>query len=102
MKNVTAGASNNAKGKTEGKKEKKIDAASLLKDDHRKVEQLFARFEQSEDNGQKQQLVKKICMELIVHTLLEEEIFYPACREKGVESDLLDEAQVEHDGSKVL
>src|SRR5215216_4319487 len=96
MKNTNAGASKRAgaKGKT--------DAVSLLKGDHRKVEQLFAQFEESEDDKQKQKLAKQICMELIIHTKLEEEIFYPACREKEVESDMLDEAQVEHDGTKVL
>jgi hypothetical protein len=34
--------------------------------------------------------------------LLEEEIFYAACREAGVEDSLLDEAQVEHDSAKLL
>jgi hypothetical protein len=34
--------------------------------------------------------------------MLEEELFYPACREKGVEHHALDEAQVEHDGVKLL
>ena len=34
--------------------------------------------------------------------MLEEEIFYPACREQGVEHEALDDAQVEHDGVKVL
>src|SRR6185295_19636682 len=33
---------------------------------------------------------------------LEEEIFYPACREKKIEDELLDEAQVEHDGAKII
>jgi hypothetical protein len=43
----------------------------------------------------------QICTELMVHTLIEEEIFYPAC--KGhVEQRLLEEAQVEHDGAKTL
>jgi hypothetical protein len=36
-----------------------------------------------------------------VHTMLEEEIFYPAFRGK-IEDDTLDEAYVEHDGAKVL
>lgn len=44
----------------------------------------------------------KICLELIVHTMLEEEIFYRACREVGVEEDLMDEADLEHDSAKVL
>lgn len=80
----------------------KSDAASLLKADHRKVEQLFAQYEQSEDDDEKGKLARQVCLELIVHTELEEEIFYPACREKNVEDEMLDEAQVEHDGAKVL
>ncbi len=40
-------------------------------------------------------------MELTVHAIIEEEIFYPACKDK-VEEDLLDESYVEHDGAKVL
>jgi hypothetical protein len=41
-------------------------------------------------------------MELTVHTTIEEEIFYPACKDAGVKSDMLDEAHVEHDGAKTL
>jgi hypothetical protein len=33
--------------------------------------------------------------------MIEEEIFYPACKD-AVEDDNLDEAQIEHDGAKVL
>src|SRR3954470_22847322 len=76
------------------------DAIALLKADHRKVEELFEKYESA--RGRKAEIAKKICMELIVHTMLEEEIFYPACREAGVEDDMLDEAAVEHDGAKVL
>ena len=39
---------------------------------------------------------------MIVHTRLEEEILYPACREKASDEELLDEAQVEHDSAKLL
>ena len=37
----------------------------------------------------------------MVHSMIEEEIFYPACKGK-VEDDLLSEGYVEHDGAKVL
>lgn len=80
----------------------KSDAATLLKADHRKVEQLFAQYQQNENEEEKRKLARQVCLELIVHTKIEEEIFYPACREKDVEDELLDEAQVEHDGAKVL
>ena len=79
----------------------KMDAVALLKADHRKVEDLFAKFEKATAAGQKQRLAEQICMELKIHTILEEEIFYPACEGK-VEEDLLSEAYVEHDSAKVL
>ena len=78
-----------------------LDAVALLKADHRKVEELFASFEAAKGDGQKKALAEQICMELTVHTKIEEDIFYPACEGK-VEEDLLKEAYVEHDGAKVL
>ena len=82
-------------------KKKPMDAVALLKADHRKVEGLF-RKAQKATGKTKQSLVEEICNELIIHTMLEEEIFYPACRSEDVEEDKMDEAQVEHDGAKVL
>jgi hemerythrin superfamily protein len=77
------------------------DAVALLKADHRQVEGLFKKAEKAK-GGAKENLVAQICNELIIHTTLEEEIFYPACRSEDVEEDKMDEAQVEHDGAKVL
>jgi hemerythrin superfamily protein len=78
------------------------NAEALLRADHRKVEQLFKQFESEKDSNRKKELARQACNELIVHSMLEEEIFYPACREKNVADDLLDEAQVEHDSLKLL
>jgi hemerythrin superfamily protein len=78
-----------------------FDAIALLKADHRKVEDLFAEFKDAKGAAQQKTLVQKICTELSAHTVIEEEIFYPACRGK-VEEDSLNEGYVEHDGSKVL
>jgi hypothetical protein len=77
------------------------DAIALLKADHRKVEDLFAKFEAAKDHDKKQDIARQICLELTVHTRIEEDVFYPACEGK-VEEDLLKEAYVEHDGAKVL
>lgn len=79
----------------------KMDAVALLKNDHRKVEDLFAEFEKASGDGRKEKLAQRICLELSVHAQIEEEIFYPACEGK-VEDDLLKESYVEHDGAKVL
>lgn len=80
---------------------KTLDAIALLKADHRKVEDLFAKFAKARDARVKEKLAKEICTELTVHATIEEEIFYPACA-SAVEDDLRLEAYVEHDGAKVL
>jgi hemerythrin superfamily protein len=77
------------------------DAIALLKEDHRAVEKLFKDFEAAKGDGRKQTLARRICLELTVHTMIEEEIFYPACDGK-IEEDLLKEAYVEHDAAKLL
>lgn len=77
------------------------DAIALLKADHRKVEGLFSDYESAKGAGEKRKLAEQICLELTIHTQIEEEIFYPACKGK-VEEDLLAEAFVEHDGAKML
>lgn len=76
------------------------DAIALLKADHRKVAGLFEKYESA--RSRKAEIAHQICLELTIHTLIEEDIFYPACREAGVESDMMDEANVEHDGAKNL
>lgn len=76
-------------------------ASDLLKADHQKVEKLFAEFEAA-DEPRKDQIIRQACQDLILHTLVEEEIFYPACREAESDEDALDEAQVEHDSAKLL
>lgn len=88
-------------GDPDMEKQSFTDAIMMLKADHRKVENLFEQFEKATSASRKQSLAHQICIELKVHTMIEEEIFYPAFRGK-IEDDTLDEAQVEHDGAKVL
>jgi hemerythrin superfamily protein len=79
---------------------KDMDAVALLKADHRKVEDLFEKFESARSN--KQKIAEQICMELMIHAQIEEEIFYPACTGKVEDAELVQEAYVEHDSAKVL
>lgn len=79
-----------------------LDAIALLKADHREVEGWFEQFEKTRSDAKKKKLADQICKALTVHTQIEEEIFYPACREAGIEEDMMDEADVEHDGAKKL
>jgi hypothetical protein len=78
------------------------DAIKLLKDDHEQVRSWFSDFEKTNSASRKQKLADQICLALRVHTQIEEEIFYPACREAGVDQDTMDEADVEHDGAEKL
>ena len=100
------------------------DAVDLLMADHQRVARLFAEFDALKGEGSdeaKSTLVARICRELfaearifkklargidvvenIVHTGIEEEIFYPAVRTAIEDDELMDEALVEHAGAKVL
>lgn len=84
----------------------KTDATLLLTRDHTEVHKLFKQYEKLADAGasvpDRQAAAEEICMKLTIHATAEEEIFYPAAREAGVESDLLDEAAVEHASAKDL
>jgi hypothetical protein len=80
---------------------KSEDGIVLLREDHRSVEKLFKGFEEATGDGRKEKLARQICLELTVHTAIEEEIFYPACEGK-IDDDLLKESYVEHDAAKLL
>ncbi len=81
------------------------DAIALLTADHKKVKQLFSKFDKLKDSGsdeEKSDVVAAICNELKIHATIEEEIFYPAVRKAIDDSDLMDEALVEHAAAKDL
>ena len=83
----------------------RIDAVELLERQHREVEAMFERFEKMTDRAtvSKKKLADEICNALIMHTAIEEEIFYPATREASEETDdMVDEAVVEHASAKDL
>jgi hemerythrin superfamily protein len=60
-----------------------MDAISMLKADHKTVEQLFKRYEKAGDRAytQKRDIVDRIVEELSVHAAVEEQLFYPVARE---------------------
>jgi len=81
--------------------DKQKDAIALLKADHRAVEELFDKFDATDSKTKQKSLATEICTELVIHTTIEEEIFYPALKGK-IDDDLLEESYVEHDGAKLL
>jgi len=80
------------------------DAIDLLKQDHDRVEKAFKDFEKMDrqDAQACRRLIDGVCSELTVHTMLEEEIFYPAVREAIGDEDLMNEAAVEHETARML
>lgn len=84
------------------------DACSLLDADHKHVKKMFSSYEElaasksASAKTKRRDLAMQICMELTAHTQIEEEIFYPAVREAIKDTDLLDEANVEHASAKDL
>ncbi len=54
------------------------NATQLLRQDHKKVKALFAKFEQGKAADAKRRFAMQSMNELEVHARVEEEIFYPA------------------------
>lgn len=99
----TGSGSRHSASRTNGASPKRApNAITLLRADHAKVQQLFKDFEKANGKAKKSALAQTICSELTVHTKIEEEIFYPAAREALDETDLLNEADVEHASAKEL
>lgn len=91
-----------ARKKTSSSRSRDTDAITLLKADHRQVEEWFSQFSKTNSSSKKQQLADHICDALTAHTTIEEEIFYPAFLDATQDKDLHHEAVVEHDGAKAL
>jgi len=76
------------------------DALALLKQDHRNVEALFARFEGLGPRASKtrRSVVDKIIEALAVHAAIEEQVFYPAVRQAvpKVDDEILEALEEHH------
>ncbi|HEX3463494.1 MAG TPA: hemerythrin domain-containing protein [Candidatus Elarobacter sp.] len=87
---------------------KQQDAVALLKADHKTVKELFAQVEETSERAKAtlQRLGDEICSELTIHTEIEEQIFYPAVKERAQrkrddeEKDLVLESIEEHAAAK--
>lgn len=60
---------------------KQLDAIQMLKADHKQVNKLFERFHAASGDEQAS-IARRLFTELEIHTVLEEEIFYPAVRSR--------------------
>jgi hemerythrin superfamily protein len=77
-----------------------MDAITLLKQDHKTVEQLFKKFEKTGENAHaaQREIAEKIVRELSVHASIEEMVFYPFVRENvpDAEDTVLESLEEHH------
>jgi hypothetical protein len=88
---------NNSKARSE--------VLEMLKEDHARVKKAFRdaqKLDSEEDREELQMIVEQTCAELEVHARLEEELFYPAVRAAIKDTELLEEAEIEHASAKAL
>jgi hemerythrin superfamily protein len=76
-----------------------IDAISLLQADHRKVKELFAKYQSTRDFHARQQIAAQVFTELDLHAQLEENVFYPAFEEQAGKqgTQLVADSRLEHE-----
>jgi hemerythrin superfamily protein len=67
-------------------------ATQMIRQDHKKVEGLFKKFEQTKGAQAKRRLAENAMAELEVHAALEEEIFYPAVQKEVDDGSMVQEA----------
>ncbi len=107
QKNPVAGSHLPGQGQQDGAPQQAREGASseeaieLLKSDHRRVQDLFEAYETA-GGDDKISIGHKIMKELDVHAAIEEEIFYPAFKEKAGKQgeDMVTEALEEHQAVK--
>lgn len=74
----------------------KVDPVAMIREQHKAVQGLFKQFEKAEAPLEREDIVQEVTTNLMNHTTLEEELFYPAVAKEGVEEDVLLEANEEH------
>jgi hypothetical protein len=79
------------------------DAIALLEADHQRVEGLFREYKSAGgDPEAKLHMAQIICMELTLHSMVEEEIFYPAVAQATGDEQMVERALKEHQHVKDL
>ena len=76
-----------------------MDALTLLKEDHDRIKPLLAELKETTDRAEKTRgdLFSRIKVELTVHEIVEEEIFYPTLRDHPKAKEIVLEGYEEHD-----
>lgn len=77
-------------------------AIELLRHEHRRIRGLLSQFEHSQSDQGRAALAERICHALVVHMLVQQEIFYPAFLESTGDRQLYCQALVEQEAMQRL
>lgn len=77
-------------------------ATKMIRMDHTHAVALFHKITPDASEGVRAAAIRNLCAALEIHAQLEEELFYPALRDNGVQSEALDKALPEHADMKSL
>lgn len=78
------------------------EITTMIRLDHTHVLAAFRRYHTWLPDSRKEAIVANVCLGLEIHAQLEEEIFYPALRGRGDDTDLLDKSESEHEEMRAL
>jgi hemerythrin superfamily protein len=79
-----------------------MDVLELIKADHRLVESLFSEIEKTDNTHKLYDSFNQLYEALNLHAEVEEQVFYPAIRDRQNAKKLVDEAQKEHNEAKQI
>lgn len=78
-----------------------MDALQLLREDHRRVKDLFRQFSEADDGATRKAIVDEAVAELMIHAQLEEEVFYPAMKREGL-TEIVTHSEAEHEAAETI
>ena len=78
------------------------DAVTILREDHEKILNLLLQFRDAKDAASRKGIVDNLVAELETHSLLEEELVFPAVRRLAGDEAIVDEAEADHRESDQL
>lgn len=70
-----------------------MDAITLIREQHREVDELFEKLGKAKGDAQKRALFAKIADSLAAHMTMEEQVFYPHIKARSIEHVLLESTE---------
>jgi hypothetical protein len=86
----------------EDRMKNETSAHKLLVHEHKKLSSLLREYEKTDDSMDKEDVVQNLAMELHIHMMLEEQVFFPALEKEGKAKKLLDDSIKQNDEIKMI